>query len=42
MSPKDKMISPKENCLLLYIPAQIAADDFLLHAEQDFDVIFGR
>ena len=34
------MISPKENCLLLYIPAQIAADDFLLHAEQNFGCDF--
>lgn len=40
ISPKDKMISPKEIFLLIIYPAQIAADDFLLHAEQDFECDF--
>lgn len=34
------MISPKEIFLLIIYPAQIAADDFLLHAEQDFGCDF--
>ena len=34
------MISPKEIFLLIIYPAQIAADDFLLHAEQDFECDF--
>ena len=40
ISPKDKMISPKEIFLLIIYPAQIAADDFLLHAEQNFGCDF--
>lgn len=40
LSPKDKIISPKEIFLLIIYPAQIAADDFLLHAEQNFGCDF--